>query len=172
MAGRPRKQNQDRNAFGRIRTLCPVLRHADARGVVLAQPHRKGRYGRRLESSVGRLCARRGLRAELLDGAELYLELRRRWTSAWGAPRSIGVAEDRPRGSGDGPTLASMARTLEQVQSVERAVANLGLEAVAAFRALVERGEDLPPARDAAAISSLMACAGALSLLEDGASST
>lgn len=118
--GRKRKVGK-REASGKPQR-APAGERADAiRGVVLAQPHRRGNTDQRAESPWGRFCLRAGpghrpLDREIYDAGEQYAGLKRRWRAARGVPTDLRLGVG---GSGDGPsdiTVAQWARTIARVE--------------------------------------------------------
>lgn len=71
-------------------------RAAEAKAVVLAQPHRMGRDDPRLSDALGRFCVRYKLRSEAYDAGCVYQGLIRRWRAIKGVPGLAMAKVDLP----------------------------------------------------------------------------
>jgi len=86
------------------------------------QPHRRGfavKDDPRLESELGRFCARNHLRKELFDAALDWANIVRLYRAAWGAPQDENHAS---AGLGEGPSMETQAKWKADMISIEEAL--------------------------------------------------
>lgn len=117
MARRGRKRlSKPRHPGGEV-----IRERPDAvKGVVLAQPHRRGDTDQRCGSALGRACMRARLRLECYDAGEDYAATVRRWRAAKGCPTTM-----RLGGSSlsDGPDEVTVARWRKTIIECDGAMA-------------------------------------------------
>ena len=121
--------------------------------VVLAQPHRRGNTDQRCATAFGRFTLRMGIRRELIQAADKYVDLKRRWLAAWGA-----CAVDRPAertGLGEGPSWETMRRWSAQITEGEHAMMDASAPGYFAIRLLLLEDAEIGIDQDAAAVISL-----------------
>lgn len=130
-----------------------MIRIEDAEKViVLAQPHRRGSKDQFAECALGRFILRLKLRRELFDAALAYHTLKRKWRSAFDAPRLECVD-----GTGGDIPMELVNAWAAEIARIELAVAQseyrLGLGPTGW---MLDIDQDPPPALDECVTGALM----------------
>lgn len=112
-------------------------------GVVLMQPHRRGRDDKYCASALGRFVLAQGLRSEVYDAAERYADLVNRWRAAKGIPTPLRLGIG---GGGEGPSEETVKSWALQIAKVELAIVPISHPGFLAMRRLVLDDEDIPSA--------------------------
>ena len=136
---------------------------------VASQPHRRDfrdPLSPRLDSALGRLCERLGLRSELFDAGRDYAELMRRWRAAKGCPDPVHTGAI---GSGQGPSDATVNGWWRQIERIEAALRYQGTISYLAVRHLCLDGADISPEVERDAVAGLCIVAHELGRLPVGA---
>lgn len=141
------------NAMARSRRLAE-------QSVVLAQPHRRGSEDKRCASPLGRMAIRAGLHEALLDAAEDYAGLVRRYRAAWSAPRDVGTPGES-YGTPAGPSMQAVLRMRGEIVAIERAAKRTpsGSRGFGAVKRMVFDHEDVSPRQDRDVLDALIAMA-------------
>jgi hypothetical protein len=112
-------------------------------GVVLMQPHRRGRDDKYPASALGRFVVAQGLRSEVYDAADRYADLVNRWRAAKGIPTPVRLSIG---GNGEGPAEETVKSWAQQIARIELAIVPLSHPGFLAMRRLVLDDQDIPSA--------------------------